>query len=130
MVAKLIAHIRNIAKLAQSSSLPATAFTVSIVLNIVIKRTVHEGTADAELKKSKNSGIIICTCNLQQFELICYESIDILQAPRLVNNPFAYATYQQSFLWEGVSSYESDEKKLPIKHFFRLHALKKPWISK
>ncbi|GFX21584.1 cubilin [Trichonephila clavipes] len=38
---------------------------------------------------------------LQQLELICYESIDI---PRLVNNPFAYAS---SLLWEGFSSHES-----------------------
>ncbi|GFS75925.1 uncharacterized protein TNCV_4665681 [Trichonephila clavipes] len=59
-------------------------------------RELYMKTADAELKKRKKSGII-CTCNLQQFELICYESIDIFQAPRLVNNPFAYAYINNPF---------------------------------
>ncbi|GFX14832.1 uncharacterized protein TNCV_1485741 [Trichonephila clavipes] len=70
-------------------------YTVSIVLNIML-RELYMKTADDELKKSKKSGII-CTCNLQQFELICYESIDILQAPQLVNNPFAYAYTNNPF---------------------------------
>ncbi|GFW70150.1 uncharacterized protein TNCV_2216021 [Trichonephila clavipes] len=53
-------------------------------------------TDDANLKKNKHSGII-CNCNLQQFEIICYEAIDILEAPRLVNNPFAYAYTNNPF---------------------------------
>ncbi|GFY37948.1 uncharacterized protein TNIN_310651 [Trichonephila inaurata madagascariensis] len=70
-------------------------YTVSIVLNVML-RDLYKKTVAADLKKRKQSGII-CTCNLQQFELICYESIDILQAPRLVNNPFAYAYTNNPF---------------------------------
>ncbi|GFU79693.1 hypothetical protein TNCV_4037001 [Trichonephila clavipes] len=33
----------------------------------------------------------------EHFELTCYETIDILQAQRLVNNPFAYAYISNVF---------------------------------
>ncbi|GFY38805.1 uncharacterized protein TNIN_315831 [Trichonephila inaurata madagascariensis] len=84
-------------------------------------RELYMKTADDELKKSKKSGII-CTCNLQEFELMCYESIDILQAPRLVNNPFAYAYTQKHLSVGRIFVYESDGTS--IKHFSHLHAFK------
>ncbi|GFQ88333.1 uncharacterized protein TNCT_315831 [Trichonephila clavata] len=70
-------------------------YTFAIVLNIML-RELYMKIADANAKKGKRSGII-CTCNLQQFEIMCYESIDILQAPRLANNPFAYAYVNNPF---------------------------------
>ncbi|GFS65173.1 uncharacterized protein TNIN_353231 [Trichonephila inaurata madagascariensis] len=74
-------------------------------------RELFMKTADADVKKSQKSGII-CTCNLQQFELICYESIDILQAPRLVNNPFAYAYTNNPFCGKDFRPMKPDETLL------------------
>ncbi|GFR11546.1 uncharacterized protein TNCT_260661 [Trichonephila clavata] len=82
-------------------------YTVSIVLSIML-REQYVKTADANLKKNKKSGII-CACNLQQFEIICCESIDILQAPRLVNNPFAYAYTNNPFCGKDFPPLDSDE---------------------
>ncbi|GFR20316.1 uncharacterized protein TNCT_601571 [Trichonephila clavata] len=82
-------------------------YTFSIVLNIML-RELYMKTADANLKKNKESGII-CNCNLQQFEIICYESIDILQAPRLVNNPFAYAYKNNPFCGKDFSPLDPKE---------------------
>ncbi|GFV70532.1 uncharacterized protein TNCV_4957811 [Trichonephila clavipes] len=77
-------------------------------------------TADAKAKKGKQSGIV-CTCNLQQFEIVCYESFDILQAPRLVNNPFAYAYTNNPFC--GKDFPPLDPEKHFHKHFSHLQAL-------
>ncbi|GFQ92286.1 uncharacterized protein TNCT_386401 [Trichonephila clavata] len=81
-------------------------YTFAIVLNIML-RELYAKTAEANLKTNKKSGII-CNCNLQQFEIICYESIDILQAPRLVNNPFAYAYTNNPFCGKDFPPLDPD----------------------
>ncbi|PRD35585.1 UNVERIFIED_CONTAM: hypothetical protein NCL1_11144 [Trichonephila clavipes] len=85
-------------------------YTFALVLNIML-RELFMKTADVNLKKNKQSGII-CNCNDQQFKIICYESIDILQAPRLVNNPFAYAYTNNPFCGKDFPPMNPD-KRLP-----------------
>ncbi|GFS75330.1 uncharacterized protein TNCV_719901 [Trichonephila clavipes] len=85
-------------------------YTFAIVLNIIL-RELYMKTTDGNLKKNKKSGIS-CNCNLQQFEIICYESIDILQAPRLVNNPFAYAYTNNPFCGKDFPLMNPDETLL------------------
>ncbi|GFY60776.1 hypothetical protein TNIN_107291 [Trichonephila inaurata madagascariensis] len=84
-------------------------------------RELYIKTADANLKKNKQPEII-CNCNLQQFEIICYESIDILQAPTRQQS-VCLRLHQQSLLWEGFFFRES-RWNTSIKHLSHLHAFK------
>ncbi|GFQ99813.1 hypothetical protein TNCT_378551 [Trichonephila clavata] len=87
-------------------------------------RELHIKTADANLKKNKESGII-CNCNLQQFEIICYESIDILQAPdsSTIHLPTLIPTILSVGRRERFSTLGS-EGNISLKHLSNLHGLK------